>query len=125
MLAICLWGGSMALLGTSSAIWVAVGALAVGGWADMVSATFRSTILQTAIEDRMRGRMQGVFTVVVAGGPRIADLVHGLVADWTSTRIAVTGGGLLVVVGTLSAVAMGRSLWRYDSRVDRAQEKLS
>jgi hypothetical protein len=37
----------------------------------------------------------------------------------------VTGGGLLVVVGTLSAVAMGRSLWRYDSRVDRAQEKLS
>jgi len=125
VLAICLWGGSMALLGTSSAIWVAVGALAVGGWADMVSATFRSTILQTAIEDRMRGRMQGVFTVVVAGGPRIADLVHGLVADWTSTRIAVTGGGLLVVVGTLSAVAMGRSLWRYDSRVDRAQEKLS
>mgnify|MGYP007116581829 CR=1 FL=1 len=28
--------------------------------------------------DQMRGRMQGVFTVVVAGGPRIADLVHGL-----------------------------------------------
>lgn len=119
LLAICLWGGAMALLGTTSVLWLAVGWLAIGGWADMVSATFRSTILQTAIEDRMRGRMQGVFTVVVAGGPRVADLVHGLAADWTSTRVAVLGGGLLVIVGTVLAAGIGRSLWRYDARVDR------
>lgn len=119
LLAICLWGGAMALLGATSVLWVAVGWLAIGGWADMVSATFRSTILQTAIEDRMRGRMQGVFTVVVAGGPRVADLVHGLAADWTSTRGAVLGGGLLVIAGTVFAAGIGRSLWRYDARVDR------
>jgi len=119
VLAICLWGGAMALLGTTSVLWVAVGWLAIGGWADMVSATFRSTILQTAIEDRMRGRMQGVFTVVVAGGPRVADLVHGLAADWTSTRVAVLGGGLLVIAGTVLAAVIGRSLWRYDARVHR------
>jgi len=119
LLAIFLWGGAMALLGTTSVLWLAVGWLAIGGWADMVSATFRSTILQTAIEDRMRGRMQGVFTVVVAGGPRVADLVHGLAADWTSTRVAVLGGGLLVIAGTVLAAGIGRSLWRYDARVDR------
>lgn len=116
VVAICLWGGSMIMLGTTSAIWVAVGWLAVGGWADMISSTYRSTILQTAIEDRMRGRMQGVFTVVVAGGPRVADLLHGVAADATSTRLAVSGGGVLVVVGTVLAAVVGRSLWQYDSR---------
>lgn len=116
VLSICLWGGTMMLLGVTSVLWLAVGALAIGGWADMVSATFRMTILQTAIEDRMRGRMQGVFTVVVAGGPRVADLLHGLVADWTSTEIAVAGGGALVIIGTILAAFFGRSLWRFDTR---------
>ncbi|MDQ6656949.1 MAG: MFS transporter [Actinomycetota bacterium] len=118
VLAICLWGGAVAMFGTTSVIWVAVGWLAVGGWADMVSSTFRSTILQTAIEDRMRGRMQGVFTVVVAGGPRVADLVHGFAAEATSTRVAVIGGGVLVIVGTAVAATIGPSLWRYDSTRD-------
>ena len=35
----------------------------------MVSAAYRSTILQVAAPDNLRGRLQGVFTVVVAGGP--------------------------------------------------------
>ncbi|MDQ2845013.1 MAG: MFS transporter [Actinomycetota bacterium] len=120
VLAICLWGGAVAMFGTTSAIWVAVGWMAVGGWADMVSSTFRSTILQTAIEDRMRGRMQGVFTVVVAGGPRVADLLHGFAAQATSTRVAVIGGGVLVIVGTVVAAMIGRSLWRYDSTKNAA-----
>ena len=34
-------------------------------------------ILQQAASDELRGRLQGVFTVVVAGGPRLADAVHG------------------------------------------------
>lgn len=116
VLAILLWGVSVVLFGTTSLIWLAVLYLAVGGWADMVSATYRSSILQTAISDSMRGRMQGVFTVVVAGGPRLADLVHGLAADAWSTRTAVIGGGVLVIVGTVVAALLGPSLWRFDSR---------
>ena len=77
---------------------------------------YRSTILQVAATDEMRGRIQGVFTVVVAGGPRLADLVHGLVAQATSTTVAVVGGGISTIVLTLVAAALGPSLWRYDSR---------
>ena len=51
--------------------------LVVGGAADMASAAFRTSMLQSAADDAMRGRLQGVFIVVVAGGPRIADVVHG------------------------------------------------
>ena len=60
--------------------------LAVGGAADMVSAAFRSTILQQAASDDVRGRLQGVFIVVVAGGPRLADATHGAAAGGARRR---------------------------------------
>ena len=90
--------------------------LVIGGWSDLVSAVYRSTILQVTATDEMRGRIQGVFTVVVAGGPRLADLMHGLLAQATSTTVAVVGGGISTIVLTLVAAALGPSLWRYDSR---------
>ncbi len=116
LLAIIAWGLSMAAFGTTSVLWLAVLFLAIGGFSDLVSAVYRSTLLQVAATDEMRGRMQGVFTVVVAGGPRLADLVHGVVADATSTSVAVVGGGLLCVLLTLVAGFFGRSLRDYDSR---------
>ncbi len=114
--AIMLWGLSMALFGTTSVLWLAVLYLAIGGWADLVSAVYRSTILQVTATDEMRGRIQGVFTVVVAGGPRLADFVHGVVADATSTAFAVIAGGIATIVLTAVAALLGRSLWRYDTR---------
>lgn len=114
--AIVVWGASMALYGTTSILWLAAIYLAVGGWADLVSAVYRSTILQVNATDEMRGRMQGVFTVVVAGGPRVADFVHGLVAAATSTTFAVVAGGIATIVLTLLAATLGRSLVRYDTR---------
>jgi len=116
VLAILLWGVSVSLLGLTSVLWLAVLYLVIGGWSDLVSAVYRSTILQVTATDEMRGRIQGVFTVVVAGGPRLADLVHGLVAQATSTTVAVVGGGISTIVLTLAAAALGPSLWRYDSR---------
>lgn len=119
---ILLWGLSMALFGTTSVLWLAVLYLAIGGWSDLVSAVYRSTILQVTATDEMRGRIQGVFTVVVAGGPRLADLVHGVVADATSTAFAVTAGGIATIVLTLVAALLGRSLWRYDARRPTAED---
>lgn len=65
--------------------------------ADMVSMVFRGAILLSAATDEMRGRMQGVFTVVVAGGPRLADVLHGTAGSAFGSRTAVAGGGLLLV----------------------------
>jgi hypothetical protein len=76
---------------------------------------YRNTILQVVATDEMRGRLQGVFTVVVAGGPRLADLAHGLVADATSLQTAIVGGGLLCVALALVAGWAGRSMRRYDA----------
>jgi hypothetical protein len=100
--------------GTSGTmLWAAVGFLAIGGAADMVSAAFRSTILQQAASDEMRGRLQGVFTVVVNGGPRLADAAHGGAAALVGTTIAAAGGGALVIVSVALAALAVPAFVRY------------
>ena len=111
--AIVVWGLAIVGFGLSGNLWVAVLFLVIGGAADMVSMVYRSAILQTAATDEMRGRMQGVFIVVVAGGPRIADLAHGWVAGGAGTAVAATGGGVLVVILTAVAVVCLPAFWRY------------
>ena len=87
--------------------------LALGGAADVASAAFRSAILLNAADESVRGRLQGVFTVVVAGGPRVADVAHGASAAAVGTAAAATGGGVLVIVGTVIAALVVPSFVRY------------
>ncbi|NDZ96313.1 MFS transporter [Streptomyces sp. SID6673] len=82
---------------------VALVFLMIGGAADMASAAFRQSILLAAATDDVRGRLQGVFTVVVAGGPRIADVVHGAAAASIGVAVTTTAGGVLVVALTIVA----------------------
>jgi len=97
---------------------VAVLMLVVGGAADMASAAFRTSMLMSAATDAVRGRLQGVFIVVVAGGPRIADVVHGASAAMVGTAAAAAGGGVLVVVGTTVAALAAPAFVPY--RISRA-----
>ena len=89
-------------------------ALAGAGASDNVSSIFRSTILQSAAPDAMRGRLQGIFIVVVTGGPRVGDLFVGLVAG-----IAVFWppllGGLLVVALVALVARLTPAFGRYDA----------
>jgi MFS family permease len=95
------WGAAITGLGLTTNLWVAVAFLALAGVADMVSMVVRGAILLSAATDEMRGRMQGVFTVVVAGGPRLADALHGTAGSVLGARAAIAGGGLLVIAATL------------------------
>jgi len=112
-LAVCGWGLAIAGFGLSGSLWLAVVFLALAGAADMVSMIFRNAMLQSAATDEMRGRMQGVYTVVVAGGPRLADTVHGTVGAALGTTAAVSGGGVLVIVVVLATVTALPAFWRY------------
>lgn len=119
---IVIWGVAMIGFGLAGGaargsaglwLWAALGFLAVGGAADMVSAAFRSTILQQAAADDLRGRLQGVFTVVVAGGPRVADTLHGTAAALVGTTATAACGGVLVVVGVIFAALAVPAFVRY------------
>nr|WP_218848957.1 MFS transporter [Nocardioides perillae] len=122
VLAIVVWGVAITGFGVAVGLadgragvwlWLAVAALVVGGAADMVSAAFRTTMLQAAASDAVRGRLQGVFIVVVAGGPRVADVAHGATAAAVGTAVAAAGGGVLVVVGTVAAALLVPAFVRY------------
>jgi ENTS family enterobactin (siderophore) exporter len=123
------WGVSIAGFGVVVAIappprpdevsgwlWVAALALACAGASDSVSAVFRTTILQAATPDVLRGRLQGVFIVVVAGGPRLGDLVAGGAADAVSVPVAVIGGGVLCCVAVVLLARFQPRFVAYDAR---------
>ncbi len=111
--AICVWGLGVALFGLTDSLWLAVLALAVAGAGDLVSSVYRSSMLQTVATDVMRGRMQGVFIVVVVGGPRLADLWHGPAAAAIGPGPAATVGGVAVIVLAIAVVAVFPAFWRY------------
>ena len=122
IVSIVIWGTAMVGFGaaiarggghTGPVLWVALAFLAVGGAADMVSAAFRSTMLQEVASDEMRGRLQGVFIVVVAGGPRLADALHGAAGAVIGMSAATGGGGMLVVLGVSIAALAAPAFTRY------------
>ncbi len=120
-LAVGAYGVSVALAGVSAIgvpgmVWLCVACLAASGSADMVSGAYRSTMLQTAAPDHLRGRLQGVFTIVVAGGPRLGDFLAGSLASVTGERVAMLIGGLACVAGVGFASASQRRFLAYDSR---------
>ena len=92
---------------------MAVLMLAIGGAADMASAAFRVSMLQASASDHVRGRLQGIFLVVVAGGPRVADTVHGAAAALVGTAAAAAGGGVLVVVLVVAVALAVPAFVRY------------
>ena len=122
LVAIAVWGAAMSLLGLAvglasgaarAMLIVALMMLVVGGAADMVSAAFRQTILLSAADDQVRGRLQGVFIVVVAGGPRLADVLHGSASELVGPALATGGGGLLVLLGILIVALVAPQFRRY------------
>jgi MFS family permease len=114
--AIVVWGLAITAFGLVRWLPLALLFLALAGAADNVSAVFRSTILQAATPDEFRGRLQGVFTVVVAGGPRLGDVEAGVVAAMFGEAASVVSGGLICVGLAVGLAAKFPGFMRYDAR---------
>ena len=114
--AIAGWGAAVALSGLAHQLWLVVALLALAGAFDLVSAVYRQTILQTYAPDEMRGRMQGVFIAVVAGGPRLGDVRAGTTAALTNPTVSWVAGGVACILVVVVAGLIVRPFWRYDTR---------
>ena len=117
-LAIVGWGAAVAVSGLVGQLWVVVALLALAGAFDLVSAVYRQTILQTYAPDEMRGRTQGVFIAVVAGGPRLGDVRAGATAAVTSPTFSWVAGGIACMAVVIVAGLLVRPFWRYDTSRD-------
>jgi MFS family permease len=116
------WGVAIGLSGLATQLWLMVLLLAVAGAADLVSAVYRQSIMQTFAPDRLRGRLQGVFTVVVAGGPRLGDLRAGATADVTGVTASWAGGGFVAAGLAVALAAASPALVRYRPAPDSDSE---
>jgi predicted MFS family arabinose efflux permease len=114
ILAVAVWGCAIAAFGlVGDRLPIALLCLAVAGGADVVSAVFRSTILQDSVPDDLRGRLSGIHITVVAGGPRIGDAEAGFVAAAFSPMVSVVSGGVLCVVGVGALALLVPEFARY------------
>ncbi|MEV0149976.1 MULTISPECIES: MFS transporter [unclassified Nonomuraea] len=101
------WGVTVVVLGLAAQLWIALMALVLGGAVNFVLSTFRNAISQALTDDAMRGRIQGGLTVVLIGGPQLANLLHGTAASIFGPRTVICFGGLLTTVAVASIA------WRF------------
>jgi MFS family permease len=103
--AVVVWG--LAIVGFGLATFsfpLALGFLALAGAADVLSAVLRSTIIQLATPDELRGRVASIHILVVTSGPRLGDLEAAAVASAIGAQASVVSGGLLCLAGVAVVV---------------------
>ena len=117
--AVAIWGAAIVAFGLSTqGFWLALGFLAIAGAADVISAVFRGTILQSSVPNRLRGRLSSIHFAVVVGGPRLGDAEAGLVAHLTSPVFSVVSGGAACVVGVAALALLVPQFARYHAGDD-------
>ena len=110
------WGAAITLFGLCARLnlfWIGLFLLATAGAADVISAVFRSTILQLSVPDVLRGRLSSIHILVVTGGPRLGDFESGAVAALVSPIFSVVSGGLACLAGVGLLALLLPQLGRY------------
>jgi MFS family permease len=109
------FGVATIVFGASRSFALSLVALAVVGASDMVSVVVRSSLVQLATPDAMRGRVSAINMVFIAASNELGEFESGLTAQWFGAVPSVILGG----VGTLVVVAIW--VWRFPAlgRVDR------
>jgi MFS family permease len=121
VISVVVWGLAIAAFGVIPVLWIGLGLLALAGASDVVSAVFRTAILQLTVPDHLQGRLGGVFTAVVTGGPRLGDAEAGAVAAIGGVQTSVVSGGLACVAGVAVLIWRVPELWRQETHVRLAE----
>ncbi|HEX5824598.1 MAG TPA: MFS transporter [Candidatus Limnocylindrales bacterium] len=114
IVAVAIWGVAIALFGLSTfSFALALVFLAVAGAADVLSAVFRSTIVQLTTPDELRGRVSSIHILVVTSGPRFGDIEAAAAAAVIGAQASVVSGGVLCVFGVAVVARLFPELGRH------------
>jgi predicted MFS family arabinose efflux permease len=92
--------------------WPAIGCVTLAGVAMVVGGAGTQTVLQTAVEEDMRGRVLSLFGLIFRGGPALGALAMGAASEALGLQAPLAAGTLL---GLLAAIW----LWRRRDAIDR------
>jgi len=106
LLCVGLFGAATVVFGLSKNMLLSLAALLVVGAADMVSVVVRSSLIQLATPQQMRGRVSAVNAVFIGASNEFGDFESGVTAQWWgAVRAGVVGGiGSMMVTGLWSAL---------------------
>jgi predicted membrane channel-forming protein YqfA (hemolysin III family) len=117
--AVALFGAFILVFGLSTAVWLSIVALALGGSVDMISVYIRETLIQLWTPDALRGRVNAVNMVFVGASNELGEFRAGTVAALIGVVPAVVVGGIgtLAIAGIWAwAFPMLRQVRRLDRR---------
>jgi MFS family permease len=118
IVAVVVWGLAIAGFGLATFSFpLALVFLAIAGAADVLSAVFRSVIVQLETPDRLRGRVTSIHIMVVTSGPRFGDIEAATVASIIGSQLSVVTGGLLCVAGVVAVVRLFPELATHVTRL--------
>ncbi len=116
--AVAVFGVATIVFGLSTSFPLSLAALFVLGASDMISVFIRSTLIQFATPDMMRGRVSAVNMLFIGASNELGEFESGITAAWFGAVPAVIIGG----VGTLIVVAIWVKLFPRLRNVDRLRE---
>jgi predicted MFS family arabinose efflux permease len=111
---------TLVVLAFALAPWLplAVGLAGLAGAGMLVAGAGAQTVVQTAVEEDMRGRVMSLYGLILRGGPAFGALAMGAAGDLYGLRAPLVVGALL---------AFGAAVWLFRRRgtIDRALEALA
>jgi MFS family permease len=115
---VALFGLSMVVFGLSRWFALSAIALAVSGFADMISMNIRSTTVALATPDRLRGRVNAVESVFISASNELGAFESGLAAAILGATPAVVAGGVV----TIALAAVWPRFFQALAHVDRLED---
>lgn len=112
------WGGGLIGFGLAGGLALTLVFLVVAGIADVLAVVFRSTVVQTATPDRLRGRTNAAEFVVGAGAPQLGNFRAGVLGSLTSPGTSAVVGGVSTLAGAALIALTVPALRHY--RIDEA-----
>jgi MFS family permease len=93
------FGVGLAAFALSHTLWLSLALLPIAGGGFMVQTASTNTILQTIVDERLRGRVMAFYAMAFLGTAPIGSLVAGVVASRIGVQMTILLGGLACVAG--------------------------
>lgn len=85
----------------SHVLWLALAVVPIVGAGMMLQSASANTILQTVVEEHMRGRVMAFYSMSVLGAMPIGSLLAGVLADRIGTQNTIIAGAIVCLAGAI------------------------
>ncbi|GBR45002.1 MFS transporter [Neokomagataea thailandica] len=113
-LSVFVFGVATIIFGGSHTIWVSILALITLGAADVISMVVRSSLVQLATPDAMRGRVSAVNTLFIGSSNQLGEFESGMIGAAIGPEAAVITGGIGTILVAAAWIPLFPRLWSLD-----------